>query len=75
MLETRPVEDLIRIASAGGGFRLNAALRPTNDLIRIASAASTSGARLYFDGLGMRTTEDLIRIGSAGKGRVSFDAP
>ena len=71
--QMRPTNDLIRIASAGGGFTLDADVRPTEDLIRIASAASAAGARVHFRGLSLRPTDDLIRIGSAGRGVVSFE--
>jgi hypothetical protein len=71
--EHRNTDDLIRIASAGGGFRLTARHRQTDDLIRIAAAAKNSGAQLIFTGLTHRQTEELIRIGSAGKGSVIFE--
>jgi DNA replication protein len=73
LFETRTVEDLVRIAVAGGGFRLHAGTRQTEDLVRIAVAASTKGARIFLAGLGSRTTEDLVRIAVAGKGSVVFD--
>lgn len=69
---SRNTNDLVRIASAGGGFVIDAAARPTDDLVRIASAGSAKGARLVFTGLAARSTDDLVRIGSAGKGCVQF---
>ena len=72
-LEEKRTSDLIRIAAAGGGFRLDAALRSTEDLIRIAAAARGSGATIYLCGLDTRPTADLIRIGAAGKGAVVFE--
>lgn len=71
--ETKTPDDLIRIATAGGGFRLNAGLWQTNDLVRVAAAASNSGALVFLSGMSIRTTEDLVRIGSAGKGRIVFE--
>lgn len=65
-------DDLIRVASSGGGLRLQAAYG-TDALIRIASAAAGKGARVTIvnaSGLGLAA---LIRIGSAGKGCVSFE--
>jgi DNA replication protein len=73
MFEMRPIEDVIRVASAGGGFAMEARVKQTNDLVRIASAASKSGARVIFRGLDVRPVEDLIRIASAGKGTVIFE--
>lgn len=72
--EGRTVDDLIRIAAAGGGFRLEAGGRSTNDLIRIAAAASASGARVTFAGSAGKMTDDLIRIAAAGKGAVVFES-
>jgi len=72
MFEARRTDELIQIASAGGGFELTAAPRTTAELIQIASAAAASGAQLIFRGLGARPTAELIQIASAGKGRVVF---
>ncbi len=71
--EKRITADLVRIAAAGGGFRLESGSRTTADLVRVAAAAATSGARLTFSGLGTRTTADLVRIGAAGKGAVVME--
>lgn len=71
--EARTTADLVRIAAAGGGFRLNAAPRTTADLVRIAAAASNHGARLTFTGMAARATADLVRIGAAGKGAVVLE--
>ena len=73
MFETRTVDDLVRIAAAGGGFRLDASVRRTDNLVRIAAAASRNGAKVIFTGLKIRTTDDLVRIGAAGKGCVFFE--
>ncbi|MDP9648411.1 MULTISPECIES: hypothetical protein [Paraburkholderia] len=66
-------DDLVRIAAAGGGFRLQAGVRATEDLVRIAAAGSRHNARLIFVGLGARTTDDIVRISAAGKGGVFFE--
>ena len=71
--ELKPTHELIQIASAGGGFRLDAGLRPTHELIQIASAARGSGAQLTFAGLNLRPTLDLIQIASAGRGVMFFE--
>jgi len=69
----RTSTDLIRIAAAGGGYKLDASARPTADLVRIAAAASQSGASIYFSGMSNRSTADLIRIGAASKGCVVME--
>ena len=72
MFETRLIDDLVRIAAAGGGFKLDASTRRADDLVRIAAAASTKGAKIIFTGLKTRTTEELVRIGAAGKGSGEY---
>jgi hypothetical protein len=73
MFETRTIDDLVRIAAAGGGFKIDASIKRIDDLVRIAAAASTNKANLVFTGLNARTTDDLVRIGAAGKGCVFFE--
>lgn len=68
----RSTNDLERIASAGGGFRISAT-RGANDLVRIAAAASSHHARIVIYGTDGMTTDDLVRVGAAGKGVVSFE--
>lgn len=67
------VDDLIRIANAGGGFRLDATHRYPDELIQIATAANTGGATVIFYGMATYYTDDLIRIATAGKGSVIFE--
>jgi hypothetical protein len=66
-------EDLVRIAKAGGGFRLDAAGRPTADLVKIAAAASDWGVRLVFAGMAGFSADDLVKIAGAGEGCVVFE--
>jgi len=72
-LADRTTEDLVRIAEAGGGFRLDAAARSTEDLATIAAAASSWGVRMVFVGMTGRSTDDLVRIAAAGEGTVEFE--
>jgi hypothetical protein len=72
MFEKRPLEDIERVAQAGGGFTLDASMRQTHDLVRIAAAAAHGGAKVTFTGLEKRRTEDLVTIALAGRGTVSF---
>ena len=71
--ELRSTPDLVQVAAAGGGFRLDAATRPTPDLIQIAAAAASGKAHVTFAGMEHRPTADLVQIGEAGKGFVSFE--
>jgi len=68
-----PIDDLIQIASAGGGFRLDATHRYPDELIQIATAAKTGGATVIFSGMVTYYTDDLIQIATAGKGSVIFE--
>ena len=70
---SRLTDDLIRIAAAGGGLRLDASARMTDDLVRIAAAARTGSAILTLRGMSARMTDDLIRIAAAGKGSVILE--
>jgi hypothetical protein len=73
-MDERLTADLMRIAAAGGGFRISA-VRGVNDLLKIAAAASHSqhGARIIVTGADILSTEDLIQIATAGHGAVSFE--
>jgi hypothetical protein len=68
-----PTDDLIQIANAGGGFRLDATHRYPDELVQIASAAKNGGATVIFYGMSRCYTHDLIRIATAGKGAVIFE--
>ena len=71
--QDRPTEDLVRIARAGAGFRLDTGGRSTDDLVAIAAAASDWGTRLAFTGVGSRFTDELVLIAEAGEGNVEFE--
>ena len=68
-----PVDDFIRIANAGGGFRLDATHRYPDELIQITTAAKTGGTTVIFYGMSAHYTDDLIQIATAGKGSVIFE--
>lgn len=72
-LDGRHIDDLIRIATAGGGMRLNGNRILIDDLVRLAASAKASGARIYLSGLSGHSTNDLVRIGTAGRGSVVFE--
>jgi DNA replication protein len=68
-----PIDDLLQIAKAGGGFRLDATHRYPDELMQIATAAKNGGATVIFYGMARYYTNDLIRIAAAGKGAVIFE--
>ena len=72
-LSNRTTDELVRIAHAGGGFRLDTSGRQTEELVRIVAAATTNNTTVIFAGMGLRSTDDLITIGNAGKGCVIFE--
>ena len=72
-LQTKTTSELIKIASAGAGFKLNAKTKTTSELIKIASAAASGNAQVTFVGLNTKTTSELIKIGSAGKGNIVIE--
>jgi phosphoribosylcarboxyaminoimidazole (NCAIR) mutase len=63
-------EDVIRMAHAGGGFRLDAAHRYPDALVESAAAAKAGGATVIFAGMARHDTNDVIRIATAGPGAV-----
>ena len=71
-IEMRNIDDLIRIAVAGGGLRLDAKRFTTDNLVRLVVAASGSRASIELTNTSSKTTDDLVRISVAGQGRVIF---
>ena len=73
-LGMKTTDELVKIATAGGGFVLEAGRRTTDELVKIADAAKRSGATVIFRNMAVRKTDDLARIAAAGKGRVIFES-
>jgi aspartokinase len=69
---TKTTDDLVRIASFGGGVIIDST-RTTEDLVRIASYAANKGNRVVIKGADQKTTDDLVKIASFGRGTVVFD--
>lgn len=69
----KQIHEIVRIAAAGGGFKMNASLKSIDDLVRIASATSNNGAKIIFTGLTMKTTDEIVRISAAGRGNIFFE--
>ena len=69
----KTTEQLVRIAAAGGGMKIDANSKTTEQLVRIAAAASTKSANIVIINSVTKTTEQLVRIAAAGQGSVTFD--
>jgi DNA replication protein len=67
------VEDLVRIAHAGGGLKLDGANLSVDALARIAHGANHKGARIIVINSSHFTTDELMRIGHTGGGCVLFE--
>ena len=66
-------QELVNIASYGGGLELNAAQHTVADLTNIASYASIKGARITISLKDVKlSANDMVNIASYGKGCVSF---
>lgn len=70
----KTVEEIVRIALAGGGFELDAAQFNIEEIVRIALAAGGNNqARISVANWAHFDTEELVRISLAGKGSVFFN--
>lgn len=69
----RSIEELIKIAKAGGGFRLDASHCTTEDVLKVAEVAGKHGTELRISRICGKSTDDLVKIASAGKGHVFFE--
>ncbi len=69
----RSIEELIKIAEAGGGFSMDASRCTTDEVVRVARVAGEHGAELRISRICGKSTEDLVKIAAAGKGHVFFE--
>ena len=69
----RSIDELIKIARAGGGFTMDASLCTTEDVLRVARVAGEFGADLRISRISGKTTDDLVKIATVGKGHVFFE--
>ena len=65
--------DLVRIAAAGGGLRIDCSKHLTSDIIRIVSAASIGGGLVFLEKTSRLMQFDKVRIAAASKGHVIFN--
>lgn len=70
---TRTIDQTVRLAAAGGGFRVDASTKTIDQVVRIAAAASGKGSQILVLNAETRTIDELVRIAAAGKGCVVFD--
>ena len=66
----RSIDELIKIARAGGGFTMDASRCTTEEVLRVAGEF---GADLRISRISGKTTDDLVKIATVGKGHVFFE--
>lgn len=67
------ISDMVRIAAAGGGLRIDCRGKLVSDLVRVAAAGSGKGARIILENTSHILVSDKIRIAAAGQGCVLFN--
>ena len=67
------VSDMVRIAAAGGGLRLDCSQLMVSDLVRIAAASSQHGSIILLENCTHLMVSDAVRIAAAGRGSVIFN--
>jgi ABC-type branched-subunit amino acid transport system substrate-binding protein len=70
---SKTTDQLVRIASAGGGMIIDGEAKTTDQLVRIATTAAGSGVQVIIANVNSKTTDQLVRIASAGGGHVILD--
>lgn len=70
---TLTIDQIVRIAAAGGGMNIDAKGKTVEQVVNIAAAASTNQSKLVIRNSQTYTVDQLIRIAAAGKGCVFFD--
>lgn len=67
------ISDMVRIAAAGGGLRIDCRGKLVSDLIRIAAAGCGRRGRIILENTSHILVSDKIRIAAAGQGCVLFN--
>ena len=68
------IDQIVRIAAAGGGLTIDASDNSVDQVVRIAAAASTHQASLVIRHTQNYSVDQLVRIPAAGKGCLVFDS-
>lgn len=67
------ISDLVRIAAAGGGLRIDCTGKMISDLVRIAAAGSDKRSIIVLENTKHIVVADKVRIAAAGQGCVFFN--
>lgn len=67
------IDNLVRLALAGGGVRLAAGQFSVDQITRLALAAKKKRARITIENSSALTIDSMVRIALAGDGCVSFE--
>ena len=70
---TWTVENMVRIASHGGGLKVSALNVNVEGLVRIASHGKNGGASLIVTDAQSLTPENAVRIANHSPGNVTFE--
>lgn len=65
--------DIIRLANAGAGMRIDCSNKLVSDLVRIAVAAKNGHGLIFLENTNRLLVSDKIRIANAGKGHIIFN--
>lgn len=67
------IDNLVRVAMAGGGLRLTAGQFSVDQLVRVALAGTGKSVRITIENSSALNVESMVRIALAGDGCVSFE--
>ena len=67
------ISDIIRVAAAGGGLRINCQNKMVSDLVRIAAAGSDKHSFIILEHTENLMVSDRVRIAAAGNGCIFFN--
>lgn len=69
------IDQIVRIAAAGGGMTIDTQGKTVDQVVRIAAAAAASNHQvtLVIKNTQTYTVDQLVRVAAAGKGCVFFD--